>query len=254
MIVSDAQTLYCGYQETAGLNRTGPADRGGGFMTKRQSNFIKLIAIITMFTDHMGLLLFPNIMIFRIIGRIAFPLFAYQIGVSYGHTGNIKRYIIRLAGCAFIFQGFYVIAGFLDHTIDSGYLNIFFTLIVGLILIWLVDHRRYLIALPVFLIPVLLPYAGLTMDYGVYGIALILFLYVCRNRPTLLVSYLAVSAFLYCYATPGGSYVQMYSLLAAIFLLKPLDIRWNISGWFFYAFYPLHLAMLYGIQWLAAVY
>lgn len=38
------------------------------------SSFVlKLIAAVTMFIDHMGLILFPGQMIFRVIGRLAFP-------------------------------------------------------------------------------------------------------------------------------------------------------------------------------------
>ena len=40
---------------------------------------LKLIAMLTMLVDHIGLLFFPEIMAFRIVGRIAMPLFAYGI-------------------------------------------------------------------------------------------------------------------------------------------------------------------------------
>ena len=41
------------------------------------TTFLKIIAIISMTLDHIGIIFFPNIIFFRIIGRMSFPLFAY---------------------------------------------------------------------------------------------------------------------------------------------------------------------------------
>ncbi|MDR1203973.1 MAG: conjugal transfer protein TraX [Peptococcaceae bacterium] len=221
---------------------------GGGQLTKRQSNYIKLVAIAAMFVDHAGLLLFPGTVFFRIAGRISFPLFAYQIGVSYEHTRSFKKYILKLLLCALIFQGFYFAAQWVDASVDPGYLNIFFTLALGLFLIWLADRRRYLLAAGSLALPVLASGAGLTVDYGVYGAAMILFLYLLKNKPFWTIFYLGASTFLYCFFAPGGSFLQMYCLLAAVCLFKPLSLRRNIPGWFFYGFYPSHLLLLYGIR------
>jgi hypothetical protein len=221
---------------------------GGGKLTKRQSDYIKLVAILSMFADHMGLLLFPKIVLFRIAGRIAFPLFAYQTGVSYRHTRNFRKYFLKLFLCAAAFQGFYCAAKWVDPSVDPGYLNIFFTLSLGLLLIWLADHRYYLPAAGALAIPALASGAGLTMDYGVYGTAMILFLYLFRDKPFWTVFYLVTGTLLYCFFVPGSSWLQLYCVLAAVFLLKPLSLPWNIPGWFFYGFYPLHLLLLYGIR------
>ena len=43
------------------------------------NNQLKIIAMVSMLLDHMGLLFFPDEQIFRILGRIAFPIFAYMI-------------------------------------------------------------------------------------------------------------------------------------------------------------------------------
>jgi hypothetical protein len=221
---------------------------GGGKLTKWQSNYIKLIAIVTMLVDHIGLLFFPGNIWYRVIGRISFPLFAYQIGVSYEHTRNFKRYILKLLLCALIFQSVYFAARWVDSSVDPGYLNIFFTLALGLFLIWLADRRRYLLAAGALALPALASAAGLTMDYGVYGAAMILFMYLLRNRLFWTILCLGVGTFLYCFVTPGSSFLQMYCLLAAVFLFKPLSLRWSIPGWFFYGFYPSHLLLLYGIR------
>ena len=57
---------------------------------------LKLIAVVTMVTDHIGAYLFPNVMLFRMIGRISFPIFAFMIVEGYFRTGNLRKYIGRL--------------------------------------------------------------------------------------------------------------------------------------------------------------
>ena len=57
---------------------------------------IKLLASFFMLIDHIGFVLFPNILTLRMIGRLAFPLFAFQAGISYEHTKNKRKYILRL--------------------------------------------------------------------------------------------------------------------------------------------------------------
>ena len=42
----------------------------------RDTGFLKLIGMIAMFCDHAGKMLFPQYPILRIIGRLAFPIYA----------------------------------------------------------------------------------------------------------------------------------------------------------------------------------
>ena len=49
-----------------------------------------------MLIDHIGAVFYPQVTLFRIIGRIAFPIFAYQIGVGYKNTKNLRKYLLRL--------------------------------------------------------------------------------------------------------------------------------------------------------------
>ena len=59
---------------------------------------LKLIAIITMTLDHIGIffLLPPTYYLFRIIGRLSFPIFAFLIAEGFNYTKNIKKYLVRL--------------------------------------------------------------------------------------------------------------------------------------------------------------
>lgn len=63
----------------------------------KRNDVLKLIALVTMLIDHIGYLFFPEILLFRTIGRIAFPIFAYQLALGFIHTSNRSRYAGRLA-------------------------------------------------------------------------------------------------------------------------------------------------------------
>ena len=65
---------------------------------------LKIIALITMFCDHFGDAFIGHTSALNVIGRIAFPIFAFQISEGYIHTKNIKKYIARLLIFAIISQ------------------------------------------------------------------------------------------------------------------------------------------------------
>lgn len=65
---------------------------------------LKIIAMLTMLIDHIGAVLFPEIALFRIIGRIAFPIFAYIVADGCKYTKNKPKYLLRLVLCALSFQ------------------------------------------------------------------------------------------------------------------------------------------------------
>ena len=75
-----------------------------GFLS---GNAIKLIACVFMFIDHLGFIFFPAEPIYRIIGRLAFPLFAFMIGEGAKHTRNKLRYFLTLAIFAAAVEGVY---------------------------------------------------------------------------------------------------------------------------------------------------
>ena len=65
---------------------------------------LKIIAVITMTIDHSGYLIFGGSSFMNFIGRIAFPIFAFQITEGYTHTHNLKKYFLRLFAFALISQ------------------------------------------------------------------------------------------------------------------------------------------------------
>lgn len=59
-------------------------------------NVIKILAAILMVIDHIGVILFPNVLLLRIIGRLSFPLFAFMIAEGAKYTKNKLKYFLGI--------------------------------------------------------------------------------------------------------------------------------------------------------------
>lgn len=101
------------------------------------SNVLKLIALITMIIDHIGYLFFPELIVFRIIGRISFPLFAFMIAISAHYTNNKFKHFMLIFITAIICQMTYFI-----YDNDSNYLNVLITFSLSTILIYSLDYIK----------------------------------------------------------------------------------------------------------------
>ena len=67
-------------------------------------NAIKILGAVTMVIDHIGYILFPGVEIFRIIGRLSFPLFAFMISEGARYTKNRLRYLLTMAAFGVVCQ------------------------------------------------------------------------------------------------------------------------------------------------------
>ena len=72
-----------------------------------------------MLIDHMGAIFFPQYRVMRIIGRIAFPIYAYCLTVGCVYTHDMLRYVQRVILLALIAQPIYVVA--MHHTNAAMY-------------------------------------------------------------------------------------------------------------------------------------
>ena len=227
------------------------------------TSFLKVLALMLMLTDHLGVTLFPGVPELRMIGRMAFPLYAWCLVVGSVKTRNPLRYGLRLLLLAIISQPLYMMA--LNHTWTE--LNILFTLLIALISIQGIRLQRYgsQIWVPV-LCYVLL--GLIKVDYGWRGLTFILLLYLTRGtKPGLIAAYLAYALFwgtssssvreilgmeLVFLTWPGiGSILTaFFKLQGMIWLSLPLiackttEIRLNLPKWLGYGVYPLHFVLL----------
>jgi hypothetical protein len=142
---------------------------------------IKLIAVATMLIDHIGLFFFPETNWLRLIGRLAFPLFAWSIANGARHTHDIKKYLKRLFIFALIAQIPFIFA---NRLLDPNFreLNVLFTLFLGLLLIAVIqnskNHMVSVIAVFIGLISAHL----LNVDFGLVGVLSILAFYLFYDR------------------------------------------------------------------------
>lgn len=124
-----------------------------------------------MVIDHIGAVMLPQYPILRIIGRIAFPIFAYQLTVGYEHTSDVRRYEWRLLLFAIIAQ-----LPFTLYFATSG-ASVMVTLLVSLLVMDQVTKRRWYALLLVVLVPYLTH-----NDYGAFGILLPLIFHWMRRQ------------------------------------------------------------------------
>lgn len=222
---------------------------------------LKIIACITMFIDHVGYVIFGGSSFFNYIGRLAFPIFAFQISEGYTHTKNIKKYVIRLLTFAVISQlPFFLFS----NSVREGFaINVIFTLLFGLFSIILYDKTNKILAIisSIFL--------GIIaqickFDYGFYGVIIILLFYIFRNsKPLLLGSFIVATCIRYGYhilyyllaTTISPSIVFSFYMpfvictaLASVFIGLYNGKKGHDSKYLLYLFYPLHLLILYLIN------
>lgn len=208
-------------------------------------NQLKLIALITMTVDHIGMLLLPRITVLRIIGRIAMPLYAYMIAQGCRYTHDRRRYFLRLAGLALVCQ---IVYYFADRSL---YQCILVTFSMSVLCIRAVDIAKrkggafWMLAAAALLgawaVCELLPVkiSGFGVDYGFFGVLLPVILYYFGKKgivPGMLLLCLSIGD------------LQWWALAAVPLMLLYNGQRGSRSlGRIFYLYYPLHLAVLYGV-------
>lgn len=209
---------------------------------------IKLLAIGTMFIDHIGLFFFPDQFWLRAIGRISFPLFAWLISNGAFHTKNINKYWIRLTLFAFISQIPYMLASkFIDpYTIS---LNIFFTLSIGLGAIIFIRKTPLQIHWVLISLGAAILATLLNTDYGGFGVLSIIAFYVFfKNKPMIIFSQVIIYVLMSYYFLSVNNALGTVQVLG-LFSLIPIALYTNKEGkklqYFFYFVYPVHYVVIY---------
>ena len=234
-------------------------------------NALKLIACLFMLCDHVGIILLQQVVALRIIGRLAFPIFAFFIAEGCKYTNNKIRYFLQifiLGVIFFVFQ-YFATANIL--------LNIFITFSCSIVLVYVLGFAKRnlfaqnkstlkivfsiaLFCLLLFCCWMLCYYVQ--VDYAFWGILLPVFFSLVDFSSVEEKPYIARFDNLYCKLALGLVCLVLISLTAilsyewvSIFSLLLLLLYNGERGskklkYFFYIFYPLHIAILYGILFL----
>ena len=226
---------------------------------------LKIIAILSMLTDHIGYIFFPTDLTWRYIGRIAFPLYCFLLTEGFFHTRSREKYLLRMAGFAVISEIPFDLA--LYHMpIYRDYNNVFWTLLIGLAVMYFSElvycrfGNRSQGIMFCFVGMILAEYFH--CDYGSVGVLAIYIFYLSwesRNGAVRKQKWLGnilmllSEGILFWIQNP----VERYAV-AALFLILlysgkrggdklPGKLQQFIK-YFFCVFYPLHLFILYLIS------
>lgn len=206
---------------------------------------LKWIAVLTMVIDHVGAILFPDQIWMRVIGRVAFPVYAYCLAEGFRYTSDYRRYLGRLALFAILSEIPFDLA-FYGVPFSFAHQNVFFTLTLGLILLWVLERFReqLLLCAGAFVVLCFLAQA-LHMDYGAGGLLMVFAFYLARQGTSPWIGW-GIFVFINLFGYAGG--VQW----AAILALLPIGLYSGKAGKkkqrFFYWIYPLHLLLLWVIE------
>ena len=229
-------------------------------------NALKFIAAFCMALDHIGLVLFPRVEIFRIVGRLAFPLFAYMLAEGCIYTRNkLKHFALMLSFASACQIGYTLFTG-------DTYMSILVTFSIAVLLIYalelfkntLFSDKRLILKILTGLL-FLASLAGayflneiFEIDYGFAGCILPLLPTIfrkpkgCDGRVWQVLDnkYVHVATFaLGLCAFAAATVTRQWFMLGAIpLLLLYSEKRGKLkTKYFFYIFYPTHLVLIYGI-------
>ena len=220
--------------------------------------------------DHIGVIFFPRMYILRYIGRLAFPIFAFMISEGAKYTKNKLKYFLMIFIIGIICQLFNYF--FNGHDL---YMCIFITFSLSILLIYLLQFIKHLIfntkgykvikiigsvifySLVLIAVYVLNKY--IEIDYGFFGILTPVLIslvdfkgvnvtnkikYIDNHYVRLIM--LTIGLVLLAFSYIPSQFIALFSVLILLFYSGKKG-KYKMK-YFFYIFYPLHLAILYGLS------
>lgn len=230
-----------------------------GFLS---SNVLKVIAVIAMVIDHSAVVFSLEPMaLFRGIGRLAFPIFAFLIAQGAVRSKNRLKYILRLTVFAFISEIPFDLA-FGESWFDMKSQNVYFTLTLGLLSCITYDFLSKKNLGILALVSTFIFGLGaffLRSDYGFMGVIVITLMAVFSSAaPSVKFIGLTLSAFMtsIVYMPPLG-FGFLQAQLPAVLSAVPLSLYngkrgKRVNKYIFYAFYPAHILVLFLIKTLVS--
>lgn len=207
---------------------------------------LRILALFLMLLDHMWATVIPGNLWMTCVGRMAFPIFAFQAAEGYHHTHDFRGYCKRLALFA-------VISEIPFNLMISGspffpqHQNVMLTLLLGLLCCRAYDSRNWLA-----MVLWLLAGAFTRCDYGAAGVWTVLTFHTFRGEKLgQLLMLLLIN--LFCYDGPEIALgpltfpLQTFAVLAWL----PIALYNGEKGrggralqYGSYLFYPVHMLIL----------
>lgn len=238
-----------------------------GYLNRNQ---IKYIVIIAMLIDHIAWGFVDAVNPFlgacmHFIGRLTGPTMAYFVGEGYSYTKSVSSYQKRLALFALISWPAFVYfeSGSLLLELENGHFmldptqSVIFTLFLGLtsIRIWESSKMNKPVKIICIILLCLLSCIG---DWAFMNVLGCLFVHIYRNRPkakwtAFTLTFFIPNALLLIFADFHSVWFQSGVLLVPLMLgflyNGQCGSKAKIHKWFFYLFYPAHLAILGLLKW-----
>ena len=216
---------------------------------------MKIIALISMVIDHIGVMLFPNALWLRCLGRISLPIFAYMIAEGCHHTKSPTKYFLRI----FIVGALCQIVYFIVY--KTLYLSTLISFALAVLAIFLFKKlleeregwrigKNGALCFALLLLMLFLAYPpsftkplGLYLDYGIYPFLIPVVLYFIPRKEWRI---FAMTPLLYLLSL-NYEWDQLLAFCALPILLLYNGKRGKRNlKYLFYIAYPLHLVLIFG--------
>lgn len=217
-------------------------------------NALKMFALLCMTIDHIGAHILNDYTPFRIIGRLAFPIFAYMIAEGCKYTHNKLKYFLTIFIEGIILQIFIFLLS------DSTHMNVLITFSLSIGLIYAFDYslrseNNYNLVIPLMGIIFVMVICGelpegflseyFHIDYGFFGVMLPVMVYIFDNRVLKLLMFTSGLVFLSISMAP----IEWWSLISIIPLAFYSGERGKLKiKYLFHIYYPIHIVIILAIE------
>ena len=206
-----------------------------------------------MIVDHVGNILYPDFLFLQIIGRLAFPIFAYLIVLGVESTKKPRNYMATLLVFALVSQFPYFLAFGIQ---PFERLNILFSLLLSAVTIYFYNKRSPVAFVPL-LLSIILPTEG-----SYYVVLTAVGMKLLKDAPKLgALALFALNIQFLLISSDLHTQIQILSLFAVplIFLhingwlkkeilIPENSLAYLLRKYAFYIIYPLHLSLLFIIN------
>ncbi|WP_419871010.1 TraX family protein [Chryseobacterium sp. CT-SW4] len=210
------------------------------------SYHLKIIALMTMIIDHIGAIFYPDLVFLRIIGRVAFVLYAFMLVEGVYHTNNIHKYIKKIFIWALLSEVPFDIA-FYGTPFYFGHQNIYFTLLISILGIYYLQRiKSFFYSFLVVMVVIGVSYF-FNFDYSWYGATMILAFYLLRKLSAFKFIFIQTISTIATFNILG---VQIFAFLGFIPILIYNGQQGKKIGSIYYSYYAIHLLIFALIKYL----